>query len=1030
MKRTNGRIARRAGPAVAFVALAVALGLAFLPLDPGPLAALGASPRQAVSTQPSSDPGQGGEPVAALAAIDEPPPPPPPSSDGAADPAPPVPPDTSSGPPGEPSPTEAPVTPPEPASLPPGVVSVDGGTVELGDVTVTAPAGALDGPTRISTARETGLPDFDGEPPLKGFSLQAVATEANEAVGAFGTQVRMEVSIGDVDLTGIDPEDLSLAALEPDGAWRVLASSSSGETLRTWIDAPGTFAVVVYIPDREVRVAFAHESDAPVEGRHRIDPGDGLTVTVGVTPDATIRRARLVETVPAGWTVLDPGGGAWDEQLRELSWELGRARRQQGHVRSFVVRAPLDSPADGGPAFESRFAARLDYRGGSADGRDVTVLVSPPLVIEHWLLARIQDLTFEARYLPEDRPILDAQHFDAFRVRFQLRNADTVPVTLTPQLEFRVSEGGRYETVPENPELGTAFYVNREWTRPPGLHGLSELGPQSEDIDADEVRVRDTDEPDQEATPGDRSMGQNPAQPITLPPLSYTEVEFSVRVTMDAAYLTAYELRITDLGVPLPGAVTATVRLGPEPPLVLSPGQKQGVPVGGPRTRGAEAAVAADGLPSTASTGPRYALLVSVATQSILAAAVVGTHGPFSTIADQCAICHLSHTAENRNVLGKVAPQSTLCLTCHDGTGANSNVSAQYTDAAVPANSPAAREYYRHDALVTTSHTRAQLNEFGGVLARHSECGDCHNAHAANATGGTQTSSGWTASGRLAEISGVSVVNGAAGTSPTYTFRDGSTSLIDREYQLCFKCHSGFTTLPSNAGFTPSEYFLDKGVELNPANASYHPIEAAGKNTTQKMTDSLNGTSPYKQWAFTTASTVRCSNCHASYTKYNLTTPPAAGSDLPPHTSQYRGVLLQNYKDRVLKTSASAYAAADFALCYLCHGETPFRNETSTQTNYRFHGFHTFKLTGMGSGGTDIDTAGAGQGNAICAECHFRIHSTTYKDGAQTLTGTRLVNFAPNVLPSGSTRSWTSTGTGTGTCTLTCHGVSHSNWSY
>jgi hypothetical protein len=114
----------------------------------------------------------------------------------------------------------------------------------------------------------------------------------------------------------------------------------------------------------------------------------------------------------------------------------------------------------------------------------------------------------------------------------------------------------------------------------------------------------------------------------------------------------------------------------------------------------------------------------------------------------------------------------------------------------------------------------------------------------------------------------------------------------------------------------------------------------------------------------------------------------------------------------------------------MCHGETPFANETETETNFRLHGLHVGGLAGKGSGGTDIDTSGAGQGNAVCAECHFRIHSTAFPDGTQTLTGTRLLNFAPNVQPSGGTRSWTSTGTGTGTCTLTCHGKAHDGLDY
>jgi len=418
---------------------------------------------------------------------------------------------------------------------------------------------------------------------------------------------------------------------------------------------------------------------------------------------------------------------------------------------------------------------------------------------------------------------------------------------------------------------------------------------------------------------------------------------------------------------------------------------------------------------------------------------VVGStniHGPYAIEAPQCGVCHRAHTAKAPNLLAK-ASQSTLCFACHDGTGANANVQAQY-GLTRPVNNPATREYYSHDAIAPSTHTQSALDEFGGVGNRHSECADCHNSHQATVTAtrdSIQTASGWDTTRRLAGVSGVSVVNGAAGAAPAYAFLNGiipgaATSLVTREYQLCFKCHSGFTTLTSNAGLKPSQYALDKGVELNPANASFHPVEAAGTNATAKMAASLAGTSPYKLWNFTVESTIRCLNCHASSTTPGVAPLPQPGSALAPHTSSNRGILLRNYEDRVLKTTSAAYSAGDFALCYVCHGEAPFSSETATATNFKLHGLHVSKIAGKGSGGTDIDTPGAGQGNAICAECHFRLHSTTNKVGTQVIPGSRLVNFAPNVTPSGTTLSWTSTGTGSGSCTLTCHGKTHSDWTY
>jgi predicted CXXCH cytochrome family protein len=444
---------------------------------------------------------------------------------------------------------------------------------------------------------------------------------------------------------------------------------------------------------------------------------------------------------------------------------------------------------------------------------------------------------------------------------------------------------------------------------------------------------------------------------------------------------------------------------------------------------------------SLAEVGPRYGLLPVVAapsagTKTLASAVVGGIHGPYTKLADECATCHRVHTGQNKNILKAGTPQSTLCFTCHDGTGASGKVKAEFTDPVVPQNNPALRQIYRHDTPTPSTHTSASSNEFTGVSNRHSECGDCHNAHKALGINGSPTTAGQTASARISGTTGVSVVNGAAGTPPAYTIVGGGATPLALEYQLCFKCHSGNTKLPPPIAGKPSTDLLDKAVEFNPNNPSFHPVEAAGKNQTQAMAASLAGPSPYKLWNFTPGSTIRCLNCHANGAT-PATPAPAADGVLAPHTSSNRGILLRNYKDRVLKSASEAYNSNDFALCYACHTDAPFTGSTSTATNFDLHEKHVSNLGGRGSwgggggsAGTDIDTPGAGDGNAICAECHFRLHSTTNKVGTQTVSGSRLVNFAPNVQSSSGRLAWTSTGTGSGSCTLTCHGKSHDGKSY
>ena len=356
----------------------------------------------------------------------------------------------------------------------------------------------------------------------------------------------------------------------------------------------------------------------------------------------------------------------------------------------------------------------------------------------------------------------------------------------------------------------------------------------------------------------------------------------------------------------------------------------------------------------------------------------------------------------------------------------------------MPADSASTGSVYRHDALAPdTGHTLASANEFGGRAERHDECADCHNPHTATNADSEQTTDGWTISGRLADVSGVSVENGAANAAPRYALLDGATGKVTLEYQLCFKCHSGWTVLPARDPLHPSRWAEDKGVELNPSNDSYHPVEAPGRNTTSAMANSLSGTSPYKLWAFSTGSTVRCLNCHGDYRKLDTADPPPPGSDLAPHTSRNRGNLIAEYRDRDLKPFTEPYRSSDFALCYVCHAEAPFTDSSGsnrTDTNFRFHGLHLTEIRNRGTIDGEIDTTNAGRGDALCAECHFRIHSNAgggdFRSEPQTGTGAGLVNFAPNVSQDVGVVDWTRTGTRTGTCTLTCHGYTHEDKSY
>ena len=922
-----------------------------------------------------------------------------------------------------PTATATPASDPTPAPAPtsttgpsPGWTRVGpaGAEVTAGPVSVRFPPGAVGQPVDVAIAPLLDLSGPGSARALIAFRLDVTDAAGGSAVTTFSRPLGISVKLAAPELGGARPEKLVLARLRQDAPWSALPSRVDAASLTAEAAESGTFAVLSHAPARPVDVTFDRETDAPAEGRHRVEPGGPLRVTVSMKPTGDIYAAVLFESIPPGWTVQDSGGATRSADSSQLIWQLGDVDAGAAITRDYTVIAPPFAAV----ARTARFQTRLVHEAGAVEGPAWSALVAPKVIVAHVTIGRIDRETGRADYGSEDSPLSGEPRFEVFRLRFQVRNADSTAAQWAPRLEYRPAGSGAFEPVPDrDPKLGVPFYAARE----------RRVDSDDELIAPADVRMHERDDAEERPADGQRFTGPNPAPKLALPPRSYTEVEFSVRATADAAWLASYEFLLSDNGRPLPGAATATVALGPEPPVTLSPGQREGTWVA--PGRGTAADPASGRHPLLAAAGPP----APPAPPSLLAAgAFTSPHGGYGAAADTCALCHRTHTGDNKNLLTYGEPQSNLCLSCHDGTGASSNVAGQYSDANVPANDSATSSFYSHAATTATSHTSALVNEFGGVLNRHSECGDCHNPHRASGAAPAMTSSGWTASGPLTGISGVTVTNGGAGTAPSYTWTTG----ISYEYQLCLKCHSGFTQLLS---YTKQSYMkLDKGTELNPSNASYHPIEAPGTNTTTRMANSLAGTSPYKLWNFTTGSTVRCVSCHGDYRLAGSA--PAAGAQLAPHTSQYRGLLMNNYRGRDLKPVAAtnSYTASDFALCFQCHAEAPFVDTSGNQrtdTNFRFHGFHLSKIydnPGGGGASTDIDTADAGQGNAICAECHYRIHSTTY--GVSGVGNARLVNFAPNVQPNsmgqGPTWTYTAGNPDTGRCSLRCHGQNHGNYGY
>ncbi|MCI0584018.1 MAG: hypothetical protein L0227_14235 [Chloroflexi bacterium] len=132
-----------------------------------------------------------------------------------------------------------------------------------------------------------------------------------------------------------------------------------------------------------------------------------------------------------------------------------------------------------------------------------------------------------------------------------------------------------------------------------------------------------------------------------------------------------------------------------------------------------------------------------------------------------------------------------------------------------------------------------------------------------------------------------------------------------------------------------------------------------------------------------------CGTCHRSH----------AASD---------GKLLAASYRTELKPVGEVNQRSEFALCFTCHEPEPFEAAGTGGTNFDLHAAHVAAMPD--------------DGNAVCAECHYRLHATSAE------AGSKLVGFAPNVVTVPLVPPWS--GTVTRSCTLTCHGYVHADAGY
>jgi predicted CXXCH cytochrome family protein len=325
---------------------------------------------------------------------------------------------------------------------------------------------------------------------------------------------------------------------------------------------------------------------------------------------------------------------------------------------------------------------------------------------------------------------------------------------------------------------------------------------------------------------------------------------------------------------------------------------------------------------------------------------------PYTTVsANGCENCHQPHTAGGRERLLNYAVEESNCYPCHNGNVTTKNIQQEFSKA------------YVHPIATNTGVHKAGENPLWAT--RHVECVDCHNPHASNAS----TASPPLASGRLA---------GAVGISSSGT----TVNPLTYEYQLCYRCHADN---PGTQAPVVSRVIAEKNLrqKFKTSNASYHPVEAAGKNP-----DGPSLIVPY-----TVSSLTYCTQCH------NNNAGPGAGGAGPngPHGSIYRPILERQYTT----TDNTPESSAQYALCYKCHSRTSILGNQS----FKDHNKH---IVGE---------------RTPCSVCH---------DPHGVASSTHLINFDKTVVTPSSSGilRFDDLGRFSGRCYLTCHGENHNPLSY
>ncbi len=305
-------------------------------------------------------------------------------------------------------------------------------------------------------------------------------------------------------------------------------------------------------------------------------------------------------------------------------------------------------------------------------------------------------------------------------------------------------------------------------------------------------------------------------------------------------------------------------------------------------------------------------------------------HSSYTNVADNaCENCHQPHTAGGAARIMNYLNEEDNCLNCHNGNVATKNIEAQFTKA------------YKHNVYGYTGVH--DPTETALMSTKHVECVDCHNPHATNAS----TASAPYVNGNSMDVKGINS-SGTAINTVTY------------QYEICFRCHAD--NQATTRYITRYRGVGNRRLDFATTNVSYHPVEAAGQNTSMSSL-----ITPY-----TVSSMIYCTDCHAS---------DGSGSPAGPHGSSNVAILKAAYDTTRFPMLGTGWTSSDLSthwtLCFQCHNLSIV---TNIHTN--ISSGHFFKYVGC----------------ATCHDPHGYDGSLGTNGGSMASAFEKLCNFDTSII--------------------------------